>query len=233
MPEPEPVLIAEPEPERVLIAEPEPEPDSEPDPDLVSDPDPGPDPEPAPVPRPTPESPGSAAAPGAVRSPEAVALLARLRCEDPRLLLADRDVRQLAPDVVRWLEHGAEPEAVRHVLTSDLPADLRHPARLIAHRLKALIPPRLPAAAPVRPVRPPDPLQNCDGCDRAFRAPAPGRCRDCPPVRAAGQPLSAGLGPEASAGVESSSAESAWSVMRTGVKVVASTGDCPLPGLRA
>ncbi len=47
-------------------------------------------------------------------------------------------------------------------------------------------PPRDPtarAATPepvARPVVPP--LQTCDGCDRAFRAPQPGRCRDCRPA---------------------------------------------------
>ncbi|MEU9002752.1 helix-turn-helix domain-containing protein [Streptomyces sp. NPDC048551] len=113
---------------------------------------------------------------------EAVDLLARLRADDPRLLLAERDVRRLAPGVSGWLDRGADPEAVRQVLSASLPADLRHPAALIAHRLKAGIPPRMPApAAPDAHARRPDPLQTCDGCERAFRAPAPGRCRDCPP----------------------------------------------------
>ncbi|MFD9304648.1 helix-turn-helix domain-containing protein [Streptomyces sp. NPDC060048] len=120
--------------------------------------------------------------PPQARLREAGELLARLRCEDPRLLLADRDVRQLAPGLAEWLERGAEPEAVRLVLASDIPDDLRHPARLIGYRLKAWLPPHLPAATPVRPVKRPDPLQNCDGCDRAFRGPEPGRCGDCPPV---------------------------------------------------
>ncbi|MGW0393528.1 hypothetical protein ACWDYJ_22075 [Streptomyces sp. NPDC003042] len=89
-------------------------------------------------------------------------------------------MRQLAPGVTAWLQRGAEPEAVRQVLANDLPADLRHPAALLAHRLDALMPPRLPASPAARQVRRPDPLQNRDGCERAFRAPAPGRCRDCP-----------------------------------------------------
>ncbi|MFF7368271.1 hypothetical protein ACFY98_11010 [Streptomyces tricolor] len=33
------------------------------------------------------------------------------------------------------------------------------------------------APEPPPPVR--HPLQTCDACDRAFRAPAPGHCRDC------------------------------------------------------
>ncbi|GGZ54189.1 hypothetical protein GCM10010371_12210 [Streptomyces subrutilus] len=39
-------------------------------------------------------------------------------------------------------------------------------------------PGRARAAGPAG--RPPDPFQTCDGCERAFRAPAPGRCRDGP-----------------------------------------------------
>jgi hypothetical protein len=34
-----------------------------------------------------------------------------------------------------------------------------------------------------RPRSRPMPFQTCDGCERAFRAPAPGRCRDCAPAR--------------------------------------------------
>ncbi|MFG2879358.1 hypothetical protein ACGFYU_30870 [Streptomyces sp. NPDC048337] len=112
--------------------------------------------------------------------PEAEALLARLRSEDPRLLLPERDVKRLAPGVADWLDRGADPEAVRHVLASRIPDDLRHPAALIGYRLKAWVPPPAPAAPAVRAVRRPDPLQTCDGCERAFRAPEPGsRCGDC------------------------------------------------------
>ncbi|MCX5377794.1 helix-turn-helix domain-containing protein [Streptomyces sp. NBC_00091] len=148
---------------------------------------PVPEPEPAPVPVPEP-APVPVAPPAPVAAPApppeaaaAVDLLARLREDDPRLLLAERDVRQLAPGVAAWLERGAEPQAVRHVLTGDLPADLRRPAALIGYRLREGIPPRMPAPAPAPQARRPDPMQNCDGCDRAFRAPAPGRCRECPP----------------------------------------------------
>ncbi|WP_405491800.1 helix-turn-helix domain-containing protein [Streptomyces sp. NBC_00096] len=200
--EPERVAAPEPPPVPDPGAMPEPAPpwgpDPEPEPEPEPDPESGPDPEPAAAPPPPPpQDPGPgaevaaesgsepAAAPGPVQPPEASLrqaeeLLARLRGDDPRLLLAERDVRQLAPGVAEWLERGAEPEAVRLVLSSELPSDLRHPAGLIAYRLKAWAPPELPAPPPVRAVRPPDPLQNCDGCDRAFRAPAPGRCRDCP-----------------------------------------------------
>ncbi|MFJ3878493.1 helix-turn-helix domain-containing protein [Streptomyces sp. NPDC090077] len=129
---------------------------------------------------PVPEPEAAAPAP----RQDAVDLLARLRGDDPRLLLAERDVRRLAPGVAAWLDRGAEPEAVRHALAGDLPPDMRSPAALIGYRLREGIPPRMPAAPPPHAgtaVRRPDPMQNCDGCERAFRAPAPGRCRDCPP----------------------------------------------------
>ncbi|MER5872141.1 helix-turn-helix domain-containing protein [Streptomyces sp. NPDC002044] len=180
-PEPEPEPVAEPparpdfepwpecEPGYASEPEPEPCPGPESDPGPVSDP--GPEPEPGPV---APESPGAALRQAAVE------LLARLREDDHRLLLPERQVRRLAPGVAVWLERGAEPEAVRHVLAGDLPADLRSPAGLIAHRLATQVPPRLgPRPAGPSAARP-DPMQNCDGCERAFRAPRPGRCRDCP-----------------------------------------------------
>ncbi|MFE9221115.1 helix-turn-helix domain-containing protein [Streptomyces lavendulae] len=153
-----------------------------------------PPPPPGRVPVPEPEPVAEAvAAPGAEPRPaaevpptaarqEAVDLLARLRADDPRLLLAERDVRQLAPGVTAWLDRGADPEAVRQVLCGNLPADMRSPAAVIGYRLRAGIPPRMPTApAPAPQARRPDPFQTCDGCERAFRAPAPGRCRDCPP----------------------------------------------------
>ncbi|MDQ1009543.1 hypothetical protein QFZ82_004028 [Streptomyces sp. V4I23] len=103
-------------------------------------------------------------------------LLAGLRRDDPRLLLTERDIRRLAPAVAAWLERDAPPEAVRHTLTADLPAPVKHPAGLLAHRLTVQLPPPLPAEAAPRVH---DPLQNCDKCDRAFRASTPGHCRDC------------------------------------------------------
>ncbi|MFK4066141.1 helix-turn-helix domain-containing protein [Streptomyces sp. NPDC029674] len=153
-----------------------------------------PDAEPALVPAPAPEQPARADRVPPPREPlpepdtpdldrhrAATELLSGLRHHDPRLLLAERDVRRLTPAAAAWLERGAAPDAVRRTLAAALPDDLRHPAALLAHRLTALLPPPLPAgpagAAPARP----DPLQNCEGCDRAFRAPTPGRCRDCRP----------------------------------------------------
>ncbi len=116
--------------------------------------------------------------PDAERHRTAAALLTELHRHVPGLLLAERDVHHLTPAVAAWLERGAAPDAVRRTLTTRLPDDLKHPAGLLAHRLTALLPPPLPAT-PV--VAGPDPLQTCEGCDRAFRAPGPGRCRDCRP----------------------------------------------------
>jgi hypothetical protein len=114
-------------------------------------------------------------------SDPAVSLLADLRRDDPRLLLATRDVHRLAPAVTAWLDRGITPEAVRRTLATGLPPEpLRNPAALLSHRLTELLPPPLPAR-PLTPPPPPrpTPFQNCDGCDRAFRSPAPGKCRSC------------------------------------------------------
>ncbi|WP_447037020.1 helix-turn-helix domain-containing protein [Streptomyces sp. DSM 118878] len=109
----------------------------------------------------------------------ATALLTGLRRHDARLLLAEGDIRRLAPAVAAWLERDVTPEAVRRTLTAALPdGPIHRPAALVAHRLTALLPPPLPASPLVEPSRP-DPLQNCDHCDRAFRAPHPGHCRAC------------------------------------------------------
>ncbi|WP_159046060.1 helix-turn-helix domain-containing protein [Streptomyces sp. WM6372] len=161
--------------------EPDPDPDPAPDPEPDPDPDPGPEPEPGPGPQ-WVADPEPGPAPYPVH-PGAADLLAGLRRYDPRLLLAERDVRRLAPAVSAWLDRGADPEAVILALTTSLPEPLRSPASVLAYRLKALLPPHLPAApaAPAaRPIRRPDPFQTCDGCERAFRSPHPGRCRDCP-----------------------------------------------------
>ncbi|KUL35565.1 DNA-binding protein [Streptomyces sp. NRRL F-4489] len=135
--------------------------------------DAGPKPNPKPVrtPLPAPRRPDPAGTRLAHR------ILAGLRCDDPRLLLSEAEVARLTPAVASWLEREAPPEAVRRTLTADLPPALRNPAALLAHRLTALLPPPLPSAPPA-PARP-DPFHTCDGCERAFRAPAPGLCRDC------------------------------------------------------
>ncbi|WP_371657040.1 MULTISPECIES: helix-turn-helix domain-containing protein [unclassified Streptomyces] len=127
--------------------------------------------------RPTPAPPASLPGTHAPQLPHPAAdLLADLRRHDPRLLLSERDVHRLAPDVAAWLERGAAPDAVRRTLTANLPEPLRHPTALLAHRLTTLLPPPLPAP---RAIARPDPLQTCEDCDRAFRDTGPGRCRDC------------------------------------------------------
>ncbi|MEU9014131.1 helix-turn-helix domain-containing protein [Streptomyces sp. NPDC048479] len=134
---------------------------------------------PPPTARPQPASSAVVLPLPAPATPAAFGLLASLRRNDPRLLLAERDVRRLAPALDAWLERGIDPEAVRRTLTAALPAGpIHHPAALLSHRLTAMLPPPLPANP--EQARP-DPLQNCDRCDRAFRAPEPGRCRNCSP----------------------------------------------------
>ncbi|MGW2411358.1 helix-turn-helix domain-containing protein [Streptomyces tubercidicus] len=141
----------------------------------------------APVP---PETPRSQAPAPAVEEPSgehhasARALLVSLRRTDDRLTLPERDVRRLASAVAAWFANGASAAAVRRTLTAGLPPDLRNPAGLLAHRLRELLPPPLPAgpegppSALTGPPRP-APFQTCDGCERAFRGREPGRCRDC------------------------------------------------------
>ncbi|MCT9084585.1 helix-turn-helix domain-containing protein [Streptomyces fulvoviolaceus] len=113
-------------------------------------------------------------------------VLAGLRTLDPRLHLAERDVRRLAPAVAAWLERGVAPDAVQRTLAADLPSEgVRHPAGFLAHRLTALLPPPFEPFGTGPEAARPDPLQNCDGCDRAFRSPRSGRCRGCRTARSA------------------------------------------------
>ncbi|MGW4253615.1 hypothetical protein [Streptomyces californicus] len=172
-----PVWAAAPAPEAVRDAAPAPE--------LTPAPAPAPAPEPErrfvpsptapkPPPRPLPSPSGTDAA----LTGEAVRLLARLHVTAPRFVLSEQDVERLAPGVAAWLERGVRPDAVRAALTDDPPVPLRHPAKLLRHRLIALLPPPLPIAAPVVPLR------NCDGCDRSFRSAGHDRCRDCREARA-------------------------------------------------
>jgi hypothetical protein len=115
----------------------------------------------------------------------AIDVLATLRREDPRLLLSATDAEHLAPGVTAWLERDLTPTAVRHALTTDLPAEpLHRPAALLAHRLTAQLPPLPPYRTPEPPPSVRHPLRNCDGCDTAFRSPEPGaRCRNCRELR--------------------------------------------------
>ncbi|MFJ8972922.1 hypothetical protein ACIRJ3_28390 [Streptomyces anulatus] len=134
-------------------------------------------PKPPPAPLPQPDEP----------TPEldraATALLSDLRRHTPEFTLSETDIRHLVPGVAAWLERATHPDAIRRILTTDLPHPLRHPAKLLKHRLTALLPPPLPGAhdlaAPARPRITVTPFQTCDGCDRVFRSPTPGHCRDC------------------------------------------------------
>ncbi|WP_112467002.1 helix-turn-helix domain-containing protein [Streptomyces triticisoli] len=110
----------------------------------------------------------------------ATEVLAGLRRTDPRLLLSATDAEHLAPGVAAWLERDLTPTAVRHALTSDLPAEpLRRPAALLAHRLTAQLPPLPPFRAPEPPPPVRHPLRNCDTCDRGYRGPDPHNCQGC------------------------------------------------------
>ncbi|MFD8605700.1 hypothetical protein AMK14_30955 [Streptomyces sp. TSRI0445] len=109
------------------------------------------------------------------------ALLADLRRHAEELALSEQDVEELAPGVAAWLERDATTDVIRRALTADLPKPLKHPARLLRHRLTALLPPPLPGIHDLAPPRraPVTPFQTCDGCERAFRSHDPGHCRDC------------------------------------------------------
>ncbi|MEU6940340.1 hypothetical protein ABZ943_27145 [Streptomyces rubiginosohelvolus] len=158
-------------------------------------PDSQPEPEPAPappfvplVPPPTaPKPPRPPLPQPGTLTPElgrsATALLSDLRRHAPEFTLSEGDIHHLAPAVATWLERDAHPDTIRRTLTDDLPQPLRHPVKLLKHRLTALLPPPLPGAcdlaAPARPRVVVTPFQTCDDCDRAFRSPDPGHCRDC------------------------------------------------------
>ncbi|MER7697154.1 hypothetical protein [Streptomyces sp. NPDC096095] len=125
----------------------------------------------APKPPPTPLPRPSGATPELDRA--ATALLGDLRRHAPQFTLSETDIRQLAPGVAAWLERDAHPDTIRHTLTNDPPHPLRHPAKLLRHRLTALLPPPLPGSldlvAPTRPRIAVTPFQTCDDCDRAYR----------------------------------------------------------------
>ncbi|MFF3261333.1 helix-turn-helix domain-containing protein [Streptomyces sp. NPDC002932] len=131
---------------------------------------------PPPPPLPQPHTPAE----GLRRT--AATLLADLRRHAPELTLSESDIRALTPGVATWLERDAHPDTVRHALTADLPAPLKHPAKLLRHRITTRLPAPLPGTADLTAPRRKVvvvPLQNCDTCERAFRATEPGHCRDC------------------------------------------------------
>ncbi|WP_329457106.1 hypothetical protein [Streptomyces sp. NBC_01497] len=124
--------------------------------------------------------------------PRAVGVLASLRWADPRLVLSAREAARLAPAVTQWLAAGVQAPEITRILTTRLPDRfLTRPVGILAFRLREV--PLPVAPLPTRRAYPElltvQPFQTCDGCERAFRAPVPGRCKDCPPVddlRAAG-----------------------------------------------
>jgi hypothetical protein len=110
-------------------------------------------------------------------------VLASLRRVDPRLVLSEKEAARLAPAVAQWLAAGVTPQQITAQLTTGLPDRfLARPAGILAYRLRETPLPAPPpgpyAGSSPRPAVPP-PFQTCDGCERAFRAHAPGRCRDC------------------------------------------------------
>ncbi|MEV7645004.1 hypothetical protein AB0O32_34305 [Streptomyces rubiginosohelvolus] len=121
----------------------------------------------------------------------ATAFLSDLHRHAPQFTLSEDDVRRLVPGVAAWLERAARPDAMRRALTDDPPHPLKHPAKLLAHRLTELLPPAPPGVDDLaaldrpRPRFTVTPFQTCDDCDRAFRSPTPGHCRDCRETRAA------------------------------------------------
>ncbi|MFH8622532.1 helix-turn-helix domain-containing protein [Streptomyces vietnamensis] len=152
-----------------------PEPDGDPDPDKAPVPDPGQAPDAVPSPR-QESGPVRGETPALPQNP-AVELLLGLRRHDARFLLSERDIRHLAPAVDAWFARGATPDAVRRTLLAALPETLRHPAGILSHRLKNLLPPPLPVTPLVQG---PPPIQICVTCEEvAFRAWEPGRCPDC------------------------------------------------------
>ncbi|MFJ3578369.1 hypothetical protein [Streptomyces rubiginosohelvolus] len=121
----------------------------------------------------------------------ATTFLSDLHRHAPQFTLSEDDVRRLVPGVAAWLERAARPDAIRRALTDDPPQPLKHPAKLLAHRLTELLPPAPPGVDALaaldrpRPRFTVTPFQTCEDCDRAFRSPTPGHCRDCRETRAA------------------------------------------------
>ncbi|MQS08711.1 hypothetical protein [Streptomyces alkaliphilus] len=111
-------------------------------------------------------------------------VLDSLTAHDPRLLLSERELHDLAPAVDTWLERGVPGVEVARALTTNLPRPLTHrPARLLAHRLTAFLPAhRLPRTASTAspPPAAPSPWRTCSRCDRvAFRSAVHTLCTGC------------------------------------------------------
>ncbi|MEV0787223.1 helix-turn-helix domain-containing protein [Streptomyces sp. NPDC050423] len=152
-------------------------------------PQPAPAPTPAPVHVPPPTAPRTPPqplpqphAPTGELHRAASVLLADLRRHAPQLTLTQADITTLTPGIATWLERDTHPDTIRHTLTNDLPTPVKHPAKLLRHRITTLLPPPLPGTTTLTPPHRKTtaiPLQNCDTCERAFRSTTPGHCRDC------------------------------------------------------
>ncbi|NEA38423.1 hypothetical protein G3I42_03875 [Streptomyces sp. SID11385] len=203
---PEPVGGVEPVPAPAPVPAPEPVPGPAPVPGAAPAPavEPARNPAPPTLEAPAPDAPapdipapGVPAAdpwPSTLVEYKAVRVLTGLCQDDPRLVLAESEVRELVPLVVTWLDRGVPAGAVRAALVCGIPDELHHPARLLASRLRRRVPaarPAYPEPPPVAFEAPPVPavvsvretwLRTCEGCDRGL----PGgsgvtRCRDCRP----------------------------------------------------
>ncbi|MEU9287220.1 hypothetical protein AB0D57_21500 [Streptomyces sp. NPDC048275] len=127
------------------------------------------------------QSEAEAPIPLADAAPQAVAVLAALRRIDRRLILSEKEAARLAPAVAQWLAAGVGASQITELLTAGLPDNfLARPAAILAFRLRETpLPAPPPSAHPVERPAAVLPFQTCDGCERAFRASAPGHCRDC------------------------------------------------------
>jgi hypothetical protein len=124
-------------------------------------------------------TPATAALPDA--DPQSLAVLSIVRRIDPRLVVSAREAAQMAPGISEWLASGLDGIQIAKLLTDGLPDRfLTRPAGILAYRLRETplpAPPRPPMPLAERPAF--VPFQDCEGCYRPFRAPDPGRCRDC------------------------------------------------------
>ncbi|MFB7045966.1 hypothetical protein ACFCX7_07465 [Streptomyces microflavus] len=100
------------------------------------------------------------------------ALLSDLHHHSTEFTLSEEHVHKLVPGVAAWLERDTHPDTIRHALTTNAPETVKYPYQFVKHRLTVLLPPTAHRTTVT-------PFQTCDGCERAFRAPAPGPCRDC------------------------------------------------------
>lgn len=126
------------------------------------------------------------AAPAGAPSPAYLAL-ARLGRADARLALSAADCAALEEAAAAWLARGVNAEYLVRTLTAGLPAAVDSPVGFLRRRLRAKLPPLLPAApapapapdAPGTPGR--RPMVECTQCGAPGRPEAlpDGLCRSC------------------------------------------------------